>query len=171
MIKLSLRKTRSVALFLCGMLALSVTFSPEGFAMLLGIAFIISAALTALFLFIHFDRDINQKVLMEAIVDGFAGLILFTYPQAIHGFLYIDFSFWTFFMGVLYLASGLLDKTNKQYLWLYSLAGIVMIVLGFVMMNYDPEQLNSAYYLAIFVLIMYSVANFFLMIRRKADIY
>ncbi len=171
MMQYNLRKARSILLFLAGLLPLTVSLSSEGFAMMLGIALIVSATLTAIFLFLNFDKKLNQKVLMEGLVDAFAGLVLFTYPQSLDPFLLINFSFWSFFMGVLFLAAGLFDSWNKAFLWIYSLMGIMMVVFGFVLLNYEPDKTVSAFYLVSFVLLFYGVSNLYLMYRKKADIY
>lgn len=139
--------------------------------MLVGISFVVSAVLTGLFIFLNFDKKTDQKVLMEGMVDGFAGLVLFTYPQAIDPFLLIDISFWTLFMGALYLGAGLLDTNNKKHMWFYSLVGIILTVLGFVLLNYEPSQVKSAFYVAAFILISYGLSNLYLMYKKKSDIY
>lgn len=167
----SLRLSRSILLIICGILPLTIDFAPEGLAMLMGMVLLTSASLTALFIFIHFDKKMDQKTLMEGLIDAFSGLILFTYPQAITSFLLTDIAFWSFLMGTLYLAAGLFDFKNKAFLWLYSLTGIVMVVLGFVLMNYDPAEMVSAFFVLSFVFILYGLSNLYLMYRKKGDIY
>ena len=164
---LSLRIIRFVILLLAGLAAIFLNQKMNGFSALFAISLSISAALTVIFLFFYFDKQINDKVIMELISDGFAGIVLFTYPQSDERFFLIVFSFWIAWMGILYLTSGLLDKKNEKMMWLYTLIGIMLIILGFVILNYSTEMLSSVIYLVGFTLIIYSSLGFYSNLLRK----
>jgi len=153
---LSLRTIRFVILLLAGLTAIFLNQKMNGFSALFAISLSISAALTVIFLFFNFDKQINDKVIMELIADGFAGIVLFTYPQSDERFFLIVFSFWIAWMGILYLTSGLLDKKIEKMMWLYTLIGIMLIILGFVILNYSTEMLSSVIYVVGFTLVIYS---------------
>ena len=165
---LSLRTIRFVILLLAGLAAIFLNQKMNGFSALFAISLSISAALTVIFLFLNFDKQINDKVIMELIADGFAGIVLFTYPQSDERFFLIVFSFWIAWMGILYLTSGLLDKKNEKMMWLYTLIGIMLIILGFVILNYSTEMLSSVIYLVGFTLIIYSSLGFYSNLLRKS---
>lgn len=165
---LSLRIIRFVILLLAGLAAIFLNQKMNGFSALLAISLSISAALTVIFLFFNFDKQINDKVIMELISDGFAGIVLFTYPQSDERFFLIVFSFWIAWMGILYLTSGLLDKKNEKMMWLFTLIGIILIILGFVILNYSTEMLSSVIYLVGFTLIIYSSLGFYSNLLRKS---
>ena len=165
---LSLRTIRFVILLLAGLAAIFLNQKMNGFSALFAISLSISAALTVIFLFFNFDKQINDKVIMELIADGFAGIVLFTYPQSDERFFLIVFSFWIAWMGILYLTSGLLDKKNEKMMWLYTLIGIMLIILGFVILNYSTEMLSSVIYLVGFTLIIYSSLGFYSNLLRKS---
>lgn len=169
--KLGYRKARFVILLFAGLLALGLSHTMDGFSVVLGVSLLVSSALTLVYVFLHFDENINPMVVMEMITDGFSGLVIFTYPVSNDDFLLIVFSFWIVFMGILLLTSGLLDERNKDYLWLYTLVGIVLMVLGFVVMHYDASYKSSVLYVVGFTLIIYSGMNMYLLIKRKSEVY
>jgi len=169
--KLSYRKARSFILLIAGLLAIGLSHTMDGYAVVFGISLLVSSALTLLYIFLHFDENINPKVVMEMIADGFSGLVLFTYPESNENFLLIVFSFWILIMGMFYLTSGLMDESNKDYLWSYVLVGIMLMVLGFVVLNYDTAYKSSVLYVVGFTLLIYSGTNLSLLFRRKRGIY
>lgn len=169
--KVGYRKSRSAILLVAGFLAIALNHTMDGYAAVFGISLIVSSAITLLYVFLHFDEDINQKIVMEMLVDGFSGLVIFTYPTSDQYFLLIVFSFWIVFNGVLLLTSGLMVEKNKPNLWLYTLTGIMAIVLGFVILNYNTEYISSVLYLVGFSLIIYSGFNLYLFLKNKRDIY
>lgn len=162
-----LRTTRSILLAIYGVVTLSLSLSVIEFGMYFGVLLLVSAALTSAFLFVNFDKKIDEKIVIELVIDGFAGLIIFTFPEPNHRFLMLDFSFWIAVMGALYLASGLFDKSIKSLFWLYILSGIMMIVIGFIIVNYSSEYLGSVSYLIGIILTYYSVLSLFVN-REKA---
>jgi len=164
---LSLRTIRFVILLLAGLIAILLNQKMNGFSALFAISLSISVALTVIFLFFNFDKQINDKVIMELIADGFAGIVLFTYPQSDERFFLIVFSFWIAWMGILYLTSGLLDKKNEKMMWLYTLIGIMLIILGFVILNYSTEMLSSIIYLVGFTLVIYSSFGLYFNLLKK----
>jgi uncharacterized membrane protein HdeD (DUF308 family) len=169
--KLGYRNARSAILFLAGLLAIALNHTMDGYAAVFGISLIVSSAITLLYVFMRFDENINQKIVMEMIVDGFSGLVLFTYPTSDQFFLLIVFAFWMVFNGTLFLTSGLMEEKNKPNIWLYVLSGIMTIVLGFVILNYNADYMGSVLYLIGFTLIIYSGINLYLVIKNKRDIY
>ncbi|RLD90566.1 MAG: hypothetical protein DRJ09_03910 [Bacteroidetes bacterium] len=118
----------------------------------------------------HFDESVTRELIAEMIVDAFTGLIIFTYPHSDNEFYLIIFSFWLTIMGTFMLTSGLLSKHNKEYLWLFILLGISYIVAGFSIMNVSQESSGLINYFIGFVLIIYSVSNGALIIKRKLNI-
>ncbi len=170
---MGLRITRSFLLLIAGLLAVALNQIMTGYAVIFGITLVVSAAFTLIYVFLHFDENINQKVIMEMLTDGFGGLIFFTYPSTDQNFIFIVFGFWVFFMGTLYLVSGLMEEQNKPFLWAYVLTGIISIVSGFVVINFDLEgqSMNTVLYLLGFVLIIYSATGLFLLFKRKREIY
>ena len=60
--KLGYRKTRSFLLLFAGLLALGLSHIMDGYAAVFGISLVVSAALTLVYIFIHFDETINQKI-------------------------------------------------------------------------------------------------------------
>jgi uncharacterized membrane protein HdeD (DUF308 family) len=165
------RKARSYVLLLAGLLALGLSHTMDGYSVVFGMSLVISAALTLVYIFIHFDETINQKIPIEMIADAFAGLVIFTYPLSSESFLLVDFAFWIVLMGAMTATSGLMEEKNKEYMWVYALAGIVMIVLGFVILHYQEEYKDSVLYLLGFTLIIYTGTNLFLMNKKKGDVY
>lgn len=167
----SLRTIRFLILLLAGLAAIFLNQKVDGFSGLFGIVLTLSAALTVIFLFLQFDKAINEKVVMELIADGFSGIVIFTYPQSDENFFLIVFSFWIVWMGILCLASGLLDKKHEKLMWLYTLLGIMFVVFGFVIMNYTSEMFNSVIYLVGFILAIYSIFGLYTIIKRKSELY
>jgi uncharacterized membrane protein HdeD (DUF308 family) len=169
--KLGYRKARAFILLFAGLLALGLSHTMDGYSVVFGISLLVSSAMTLVYVFLHFDETINPKVVMEMITDGFSGLAIFTYPVSNDDFLLIVFSFWIVFMGILLLTSGLLDEENKDYLWLYALIGIISMVLGFVILNYDAAYKSSVLYVVGFTLLIYSGMSLYLIFKRKREIY
>lgn len=169
--KLGYRKARYFMLLFAGLLALGLSHTMDGYSVVFGISLLVSSALTLVHVFLHFDENINSKVVMEMIVDGFSGLVIFTYPVSNDDFLLIVFSFWIVFMGILLLTSGLLDERNKDNLWLYALTGIIAMVLGFVVLNYDAAYKSSVLYVVGFTMIIYSGMNLYLNYTSKREVY
>jgi uncharacterized membrane protein HdeD (DUF308 family) len=151
--------------------AILLNKSVDGFSFLFGIALSICAGLTVLYIFLQFDKPINDKIVMEIIADGFSGIVLFTYPQSDDRFFLAVFSFWIVWMGTLCLASGLLDKKHEKLMWLYTLLGIMFIVFGFVIINYSSEMLASSIYLVGFILGIYSIFGLYAILFRKSELY
>ncbi len=168
---MGLRIVRSFILLIAGLLAVVLNQVMTGYAVVFGIALVGSAAFTLIYIFLHFDENINQKVVVEMLADGFAGLVLFTYPNSDQDFLLVVFGFWIFFMGALYLVAGLMDDENKPFLWSYTLMGIICMVFGFVAMNFVQEFMDTAIYMMGFALIIYSGLNLYLLFKRKRGIY
>jgi len=148
------------------MMVLSLTI--QEFGIYFGVLLLAGAALSTIYLFIHFDENINEKVIIELAIDGFAGLIIFTYPQPDARFFMLDFSFWIAIMGMLHLASGIFDKKNNKLFWLYILSGIMLIVFGFIILNYNTDYLGSVVYLIAIVLAYYGLLNIYLTHKNKA---
>jgi uncharacterized membrane protein HdeD (DUF308 family) len=73
-------------------------------------------------------------------------------------------------MGALYLSSGLSDLQNKDKMPLYLLTGIILVVLGFVIINYVSENINSVNYLIGFAMIIYSAVNIYLYLSKKKEV-
>jgi uncharacterized membrane protein HdeD (DUF308 family) len=168
---LTLRAIRFIILLLSGLAAIFLNQIVDGFSGLFGIALTISAALTVIYLFLQFDKPINEKVVMELIADGFSGIVIFTYPQSDDRFFLVVFSFWIVWMGILCLASGLLDKKHEKLMWLYTLLGIMFVVFGFIIMNYTDEMFNSAIYLVGFIMNIYSLFGLYTILLRKSELY
>ena len=169
--KINLRSYRFIVLFLAGLLAIFYNQTVEGFPIIFGIAVTISAGLSVIYLFLQFDKPINEKVVMEIIADGFSGIVLFTYPQSNEWFFLIVFSFWIVWMGILCLTSGMLDKKHAKLMWLYTLLGIMLIVFGFVIINYNSEMINTVIYLVGFILCIYSAFVLYSRLFRKSEIF
>lgn len=168
---MSLRKARSYLLLFAGLLAIGLSHTMDGYAVVFGISLVVSATTTMMYIFLHFDETINQKIVIEMIADGFTGLVIFTYPSSDQYFLLIAFAFWIVLMGSLLVTSGLMEERNKDFMWVYTLVGIMMMVLGFVTMHYEKEFMDSVLYLMGFSLIIYSGLNLFLMFKGKRDVY
>ncbi len=156
------RITRSAFLGLFGLITLILSLSIREFGIYFGVILMISTAISSVFLFLHFDKKIDKNVIIEMAMDGFAGLIIFTYPDPTDRFFMLDFSFWIAVMGMLYMVKGLFEKKNSKYLWLYVLSGIMMIVLGFIILNYSTDYLGSVGYLIGIVLSYYGLLSIYL---------
>lgn len=156
------RVTRSVFLAAIAIITMALQLSIIEFGIYFGILLLMGSASTIIYLFIHFSEHIDQKVIIELAMDIFAGLIVFTYPEPNERFFMLDFSFWIAAMGMINLASGLFDKSKKDYLWLYILSGIVFIVFGFTIVNYNTEHLGSVPFLIGIILLIYSLLNFYM---------
>ncbi|MCF6171026.1 MAG: DUF308 domain-containing protein [Bacteroidales bacterium] len=167
---MSLRIVRSAVLLLSGIAAIAFNQIMTGYSALFGITLSISALITVVHLFINFDKTFNPKVIMELVIDGFAGIIIFTYPHSGELFFLIVFSFWLVFMGALYLSSGLANPKEKDTFPLHLLTGIILIVLGFIIINYSSERMNSVYYLIGFAMIIYASANLYLFLDKKEEV-
>jgi len=169
--KLNLRATRLFILLIAGILAITLNNSIQGFPVIFGISLIISSGITVIYIFLNFDKNINQKIVMEMIMDGFSGLVIFTYPESNQKFFLIVFAFWIAVMGILILTSGLMDEKHKSFLWLYTMTGIIMMVLGFTALHYDEAYMNSILYLVGFTLLIYTGSGLYLFFKRKLEIY
>ncbi len=168
--KLGYRIGRSVLFLILAGIAISLN-KIDGLSLYFGVAALVSAGLTLIYLFMHFDERVTRELVAEMIVDAFSGLIIFTYPHSDNEFYLIIFSFWLTIMGTFMLTSGLLSKHNKDYLWFYILLGISYIVAGFSIMNVSQESSGLINYFMGFVLIIYSVTNGALLVKRKQEIY
>ena len=166
---MSLRIARSAVLLFSGIAAIAFNQMMTGYSALFGITLSVSALLTVTWLFIHLDKEFNPKVIMELIADGFAGIVIFTYPHSGELFFTIVFSFWIVFMGALYLSSGMANLKEKDSLPLYLLTGIILIVLGFIIINFKSESMSSVYYLIGFAMIIYASANIYLYLGKKTE--
>ncbi len=169
--KLGYRITRAALLLIPAILIFTTHISLEAASIVFGVAVLTGAFATMLYLFFHFDEKVNTKIMMEGLADAFFGVILFTYPTPDNQFFLIIFSAWIFYMGTLQLVSGLSIMEGTDYFWLYILAGIVFIALGFVIVNYNPMFKASVPSLVAIVLVLYSGTNLYLLIKRKMDIY
>jgi len=169
--KLGFRYTRSIILLILGILSLSLQGNINGLSLYFGIALITSAAMTLIYMFLHFDEHMAKEIIIELLVDGFSGLIIFTYPHSDNQFFTVVFSFWIFIMGALMLTAGLLNKQNKDFLWSYILLGIFFLVSGFSIMHVTAETAGILSYYIGFVLVIYSVAQLWLIAKRKQEIY
>jgi uncharacterized membrane protein HdeD (DUF308 family) len=167
---MTLRIARSIIILLSGIAAVAFNQIMTGYSALFGITLSVSALLTVAYLFIHLDEEFNPKMIMELIADGFAGIVIFTYPQSNEAFFMVVFSFWIVFMGALYLSSGLSNLQNKDKMPPYLLTGIILVVLGFVIINYVSESINSVNYLIGFAMIIYSAVNIYLYFSKKREV-
>lgn len=167
---MSLRIARSIVLLLAGISAIAFNHMMSGFSILFGITLSISAMLTVAYFFINFDKEFNPKVIMELIADGFTGIVIFTYPHSGELFFMIVFAFWIVFMGALYLSSGIANLNDKDSLPIYLLTGIILIVLGFIIINYTSENMDSVNYLIGFAMIIYASVNTYLYFTKKAEV-
>ncbi len=169
--KLGYRIGRSLLFLILGFIAISLKSNIDGLSFYFGVAALSSAALTLVYLFLHFDEKITKELIIEMIIDGFSGLIIFTYPNSNNEFYMVIFSFWLAVMGTLMVTAGLLDKKNKDFLWLYILLGISYIVSGFSIMNVSQESMGLVNYFMGFVLVIYAITGGGLLIKRKQEIY
>jgi len=169
--KLGYRIARSIIYLALGVLALTLQGNINGLSIYFGVAAVTAAGMSLIYLFLHFDESMARENIIEMMMDGFSGLIIFTYPQSDNQFFIIVFSFWIAIVGVLMLTSGLFNKSNKDFLWFYALLGISYIVSGFSIMHVTKETSGMIGYLIGFVLIIYSGANIWLLTKRKQEIY
>ncbi len=146
-----------------------LSLSIQEFGIYFGVLLLVGTILSAIYLFIHFDNNINQKVVLEIAIDGFAGLIIFTYPLPDTRFFMLDFSFWIAVMGIIHLSSGLFDHKESKLFWLYVLSGIMMIIFGFIIINYNNEYMGSVIYLIAMVLAYYALLNLYLTMKNKSQ--
>lgn len=146
-------------------LVFSLTINEMGF--FFGVSLLIGAALSGIYLFMHFDEHVNEKVIMEPLIDAFAGLVILTHPEVSTRFVLTDFSFWMAMNGILYLAAGFFNHQKTSYFWLYVLTGLVTIIFGFTIVNYNDAFLSSVNYVMAFSLIIYGIINIYLSIYRK----
>ncbi len=165
------RKARSFVILLSGLAAIILNNTLDGYSALFGITLVVASLISILHIFVYFNKPMNEKFLMELLLDGFSGVIIFTYSNSNESFFLTVFAFWAFVNGLFYLTSGLIDKKNKSYLPIYTLVGISMMSLGFMPLHFNHESLGSVIYLIGFTLIIYSSANLYLMFKRKQDIY
>lgn len=165
---LGYRYTKYILLTILALATFILTLSIQEFGIYFGVLLLIGAALSAVYLFIHFDENINEKIILELAIDGFAGLIVFTYPEPDARFFMLDFSFWIAIMGMLHLAAGLFEHRNSKYFWLFVLSGIMMIVFGFIILNYNTDYIGSVVYLIAIVLIYYALLNLYLTYKIKS---
>lgn len=167
---MSLRIARSVLLLLTGIAGIAFNQIMGGFSALFGIALSISALLTVSYLFIHLNKEFNPKIILELIADAFSGIVIFTYPHSDEAFYMVVFSFWIVMMGGLFLSGAVRHLKNKETLPVYLLAGIMLIVLGFIIINYTSETINSVNYLIGFAMIIYSGINIYLYLHKKEEV-
>jgi len=168
---LTYRKARSFVLLLSGLAAVFLNNNIAGYSAMFAISLIIAALITLLFFFVYFDKPINQKVLMELLLDGFAGVIIFTYNQSDDNFFLTVFSFWIFFNGLFYLTSGITDKSNKALLPFYTIVGIILMVFGFMPLHMNEESHGIIIYMIGFAIILYSAYNIYLLFKKKSEVY
>lgn len=158
---------RALLLLIVAAAGLFLELTINEFGFFFGISLLLGAALTAMSLFLSFDKQINEKNLMEPIMDGFAGLVILTYPEVSSRFVLSDFSFWIAMMGILYLNSGFFNHQSSKFFWLYILTGLALIVFGFVIINYATEFLSSISYLMSFAAVIYSLVVIYLSLARS----
>jgi len=161
-----LRSSLLVVVAIAG-LVWSLTIMEMGF--FFGAALLVGAALTGIYLFLHFDEQMNEKVIMEPLMDAFAGLVLLTYPEISQRFVLADLAFWLAMNGILYLAAGAFDHQKTNRFWLYILGGLVCIIFGFTLINYDEKMISSAHYLLSFSILIYGALSNYLSIARKKN--
>ncbi len=169
--KTGYRISRAALMLIPALLLFLTKISLPGISIVFGVVILLGAFSTMLYLFFHFDKNINSKILMEGLADAFFGLVLFTYPHPDNAFFLIIFSSWIFIMGVLLLVSGLVTMENSDFFWFYILAGITYIAMGFVIMNYNPGLQASIPALIGIILTLLSGTYLYLLIRRKKDVY
>lgn len=168
---LQYRKARSFIILISGLAAVVLNHTVDGYSAMFGLTLVIAMLVSVINIFVYFDKPMNQKVLMELFLDGFAGVIIFTYNKSDEAFFLTVFAFWAFTYGLFYFTSGLLDKSNKSYLPFYTLVGIMMMIFGFMPLHFNDESLGSVVYLIGFGMIVYAVSNLYLMFKRKRDVY
>ena len=112
---------------------------------------------------------------MEFLTDAFIGVVLLTFPSPNPDFseryVLIMFAIWVFINGMFMVTSGIMDKRNKPWFWVYVLIGAAYITIGFVIMNYNPEYFDSIRWLMVFMFLFYGAIELYLLLRRKIDYY
>ncbi len=170
---LGYRISRAVILFVPAAVAIFGGIAMEGLSLVFAGTLLTGAFLTLIYLFIHFDQYINPKIIMEFLTDAFIGVVLITYPSPNIDFydryFLVLFSIWFFINGVFMVTSGIMDKGNKPWFWIYVLVGFMFITLGFVLINYNPDYIGSLHWLVAFMLIIYAAVELYLLLRRKVD--
>ncbi len=169
--KLALRYIRSLLFLFPAGMALATNASLEGLSIAFGIVALTGAFATTIYLFLHFDEKLNDKIVMELLADAFFGLILFTYPNPDGRFFLLVFSAWIFIMGLLFITRGLTKAGIENFYWFYLLTGITYIIAAFVITNYNPDFMATIPFVLGIVLVVYSFVNMYLMVKRKGDIY
>jgi len=169
--KLGYRIGRVAVLAILAVLIGRLQGNINGISVFFGAGMLVSAFLTLIYVFINFDKNLDEKVVMEMIVDGFVGLVIFTYPHSDNTFFVIVFSFWIAIMGLFMLAAGLFNERNKDYFWFYVLAGIVNITFGFVIMHVTDDNAGILGYLIAFVLLIYSYSHCRILCKKKHEVY
>ena len=154
-----------------GLAAIVLNNTVEGYSAMFGITLVVAALISVLHIFVYFDKQMNEKFLMELLLDGFSGVIIFTFNNSNEDFFLTVFAFWAFVNGMFYLTSGLIDKNNKSYLALYSLLGIALMSLGFMPLHINEDSYGSVVYVIGFTLVLYSASNLYLLFKRKIDVY
>jgi len=165
---LGYRYTKYTLLALLAIVTLALKLPIHEFGIYFGILLLVGVALSTIYLFLHFDENVNQKLIIEIGIDAFAGLIIFTNPEPNVRFFLIDFSFWIVVMGMLHFVSGLFDHKNSNLFWLYLISGIMLVIFGFIILNYSTNQLGSVIYLIGIVLFYYAMLNIFLIHKNKS---
>ncbi len=172
---LGYRISRAALLFIPAILALTTDIAFEGLSIAFAAVLLCGAFLTLIYLFLHFDENMNPKILMEGLTDLFVGLVLITFPTPSDNFteryFFIMFAVWLFINGTFFSISGITDKENTSFFGLYVLVGIGYLTAAFVVMNYRPDLMNSEVWLVSFMMIIYAVIAIYLLIKRKADYY
>jgi uncharacterized membrane protein HdeD (DUF308 family) len=169
--KLGYRYGRIIVLVILSILAGGLRGDITGFSMYFGAGLLVAAFLSLIYLFVNFDKSLDEKLLMEMILDGFSGLIIFTYPHSDNTFFIVVFSFWIALMGIFMLSAGLFSEKNKEDLWFYVLLGLVMIVSGFSIMHVTEESQGVTGYFISFITFIYACAACRLLWKKKSDIY
>jgi cytochrome b subunit of formate dehydrogenase len=99
--KLGYRTGRNILFLILGFIAVSLKSNINGLSFYFGVAALSSAGLTLVYILLHFDENISREIITEMVIDGFSGLIIFTYPNSNNEFYMVIFSFWLAVMGTL----------------------------------------------------------------------
>ncbi len=169
--KLVYRFGRVAVLAILSLLVGNLKGGVDGFSVYFGAGMLVAAFLSMIYIFINFDKELDEKLLMEMLVDGFSGLIIFTYPFSDTQFFIVIFSFWIAVMGILLLSAGLFDQNKKESFWFYILSGIVFIVFGFTIMHVTEANQGLLKYLIAFVLLIYAAAHCRFLCIKKQEVY
>lgn len=162
---------RSVLLAIIAIVTLALSLSIIEFGIYFGVAILAGALLSLVYLFFNFDKKIDSSIVTQICIDAFAGLIIFTFPEPNTRFTMIVFSFWIAIMGTINLKAGFSLSASNNLLWLYLLSGISFLILGFIVMNYSTDYLNSIGYLIGITLLIYSLINIYLNKKIKTTDY